>query len=543
MWDMVSNINSQGLTFEQARETCITLWKEKVNTLPELSTEAAVAADQISDWYDHDGCAAFIGGMGDIIEKFCAAFEDLESEDEEIKGIKDEAAKLYDQLLSGVEAVINGADECDTFLSNGIAACQGDENDTSTALHQENEFRWLSNILPVVMMLSSLSPSPCSAALKEIVARCNLLDDAFRTEDEFLKASSVSEGLSIDEATTFIKRASQEWQQWTRVTEAPIMQAENVLQRWLMKGLRPRTFEAISIRVVKACAARAAISEQVISVATELMLGQGLPGQVSGLIQSYTKWGLIRTVSQKLKQCKLVGQIELAQAANNVHEMKGSFIGGVSAEDFQEVCDEVSTGYNKGMEGFIKKNGSMNEEAVKSWLMKFKPIDEAVQNWDFSLLPWVGKGDDHEDSKGIQKEVSVMESLVVVASTRAREVEGILAFTAWDTKATSDLKNVLASLTYIALEATAIKKLLALLVISDVLCREPKPTTQAKDVQNAILYIRDKLNIKDLALLSEGLPARLGSATPELSATSAAASVVRRRIHRFVKAPHPPVDK
>ncbi len=200
------------------------------------------------------------------------------------------------------------------------------------------------------------------------MTRCSLLDSAFRTEDEFSKASSVSEGLSIDEATTFIKRASQEWQQWTRVTEAPIMQAENVLQRWLMKGLRPRTFEAISIRVVKACAARAAISEQVISVATELR--ELLPAQVGGLIQSYTKWQLIRSVSQKLKQCKLVGQIELAQAAKNVHEMNGSFIAGVSAEDFQDVCDEVSTGFSKGqgIDCFIKKNGSMSEEAVKSWI-------------------------------------------------------------------------------------------------------------------------------------------------------------------------------
>ncbi len=74
-----------------------------------------------------------------------------------------------------------------------------------------------------------------------------------------------------------------------------------------------------------------------------------------GLIQSYTKWGLIRTVSQKLKQCKLVGQIELAQAANNVHEMKGSFIAGASAEEFQDVCDEVSTGFSKGIDFFIKK--------------------------------------------------------------------------------------------------------------------------------------------------------------------------------------------
>ncbi len=437
------NIHSQGLTFEQARETCITLWKEKVNTLPELSTDVAVAEDQISDWYEQDNGEG-MGRMDHTVEKLCAAFEDLEVlGDEEIKGVKDEAAKLYDQLLSAVEAVIDDADGCETFLSNAIAACHGDQNDDSDnkdSLHQENEFRWLSMILPVTMKLSSsLSPSSCSAALKEVVTRCGLLADAFRTEDEFLKASSVSEGLSIDEATTFIKRASHEWNLWTRFKEAPIMQAENAVQRWLQKGLRPRPFEAICIRVVKACAARPVISEQVISVATELR--ECLPAQVGGLIQSYTKWHLIRSVLLKLKQCKLVGQIELAQAAKNVHEMKGSIIGGVSAEEFQDVCDEVSTGFSKGMDCFIKKNGSMNEEAVKSWILKFKPIDEAVQKWDFSSLPWVGKGDDHEDTKGIQKEVSVMESLVVVASTRAREVEGILDLTAWDTKATSDLKN------------------------------------------------------------------------------------------------------
>ena len=166
-----------------------------------------------------------------------------------------------------------------------------------------------------------------------------------------------------------------------------------------------------------------------------------LPAQVGGLIQSYTKWGLIRSVSQKLKQCKLVGQIELAQAANNVHEMKGSFIGG-SADEFQDVCDEVSTGYTKGMDCFIKKNGSMNEGAVKSWILKFNPIDEAVQKWDFSSLTWFAKWDtEHEDTKGTQKEVSVMESLVCVASTRAREVDGILDLIAWDTKATNDFFN------------------------------------------------------------------------------------------------------
>ncbi len=291
------------------------------------------------------------------------------------------------------------------------------------------------------------------------------------------------------------------------------MQAENAVQRRLQKGLRPRPFEAICIRVVTAREARPVISEQVISVATELR--ELLPAQVGGLIQSYTKWHLIRSVSQKLKQCKSVGQIELAQAAKNVHEMKGSFIAGVSAEDFQDVCDEVSTGFSKGMDCFIKKNGSMNEEAVKSWILKFKPIDEAVQKWDFSSLPWVGKGDDHEGTKGIQKEVSVMESLVVVASTRAREVEGILDLTAWDTKATSDLKKLHASFAYIALEATTIKEVLGLLVITDVSCRVPKPTTQAKDVTLAILYIRDKLGIWDIGLLSEGWPDRLGVPQPD----------------------------
>jgi hypothetical protein len=538
MWDMVTSIHSQGLNFEQARETCIALWKEKVNTLPELSTEVSVAADQISDWYEQDG------GICDTINKLCMAFEDLESEDDEIKGLKDEAAKLRDQLLSAVEAVIDDADECDTFLSNRIAACHDDQDQNDAAvskeiLHQESEFRWLSAILPVVMKLSSLAPSSCSAALKEVVIRCNLLDDAFRAEDEFLKASSVSEGLSIDVATAFIKRAAKHWQEWTRVTEAPIMQAENenAVQRWLLKGLRPRPMQDIIIRVVKACAAMSAIFERVVSVATELK--EMLPAQVGVLIQSYTKWGLIRSVSQKLKQCKSVGQIELAHAANNVHVMKGSFVGGVSAEEFQELCDEVSTGYSKAMECFIKKNGSMNEGAVKSWILKFNPIDEAVQKWDFSDLTWVGKGDDHEDTKGIQKEVSVMESIVFNASTRAREVEGILDFTAWDTTATVDLKKVLASLTYIASEAKTIKKLLGLLVITDVLCREPKPPTQARDIDHAILYIREKLGIKDLAMLSEGLPARLSLPPPpeqmkqKAKAAAAEPTVPKRRIQRF----------
>ena len=112
---------------------------------------------------------------------------------------------MYDQLLSAVEAVIDDADGCETFLSNAIAACHGDQNDDSDnkeSLHQENEFRWLSMILPVTMKLSSsLSPSPCSAALKEVVTRCSLLDDAFRNEDDYLTAaeaaSPASVGLSI----------------------------------------------------------------------------------------------------------------------------------------------------------------------------------------------------------------------------------------------------------------------------------------------------------------------------------------------------------
>ncbi len=49
-----------------------------------------------------------------------------------------------------------------------------------------------------------------------------------------------------------------------------------------------------------------------------------------------------------------------------------------------------------GMDCFTKKNGGMSEEALKSWILNFKPIGEAVQKWDFSSLPWVGKGDDHE---------------------------------------------------------------------------------------------------------------------------------------------------
>ncbi len=57
--------------------------------------------------------------------------------------------------------------------------------------------------------------------------------------------------------------------------------------------------------------------------------------------------------------------------------------------------------------------------------------------------------------------------------------------------------------------------MLGLLVITDVLCREPKPTTQVKDVQQAILYIRGKLGIRDIGLLSEGLPDRLGVPQPD----------------------------
>ena len=68
MWDM------QGLTFEQAG---IKLGKEKVNTLPELSTDVAVAADQISDWYEQDNGGG-MGRMDHTVEKLCAAFEDLE---------------------------------------------------------------------------------------------------------------------------------------------------------------------------------------------------------------------------------------------------------------------------------------------------------------------------------------------------------------------------------------------------------------------------------------------------------------------------------
>ena len=68
MWDM------QGLTFEQA---CIKLGKEKVNTLPELSTDVAVAADQISDWYEQDNGEG-MGRMDHTLDKLCVFLEDPE---------------------------------------------------------------------------------------------------------------------------------------------------------------------------------------------------------------------------------------------------------------------------------------------------------------------------------------------------------------------------------------------------------------------------------------------------------------------------------
>ena len=507
MWEMATAIHIANQSSGKHRDTFLGVWGG-IDKLGEIPEPLLAAADAITEFVeDHD-----VENQVDVLSE---AFEALEGEDEEVSKVKQAVCVMLDKLRSVAQNMIETNDMCDTYLSSVFTAAPSDYSATAEDEQEDLIFAWLGSILPIAQKLAAICASPCSSLLAEVCTRVRTIMSAIDLRRDF-SAAITEETFTGEAASTFINQGSAMWQNWSKIQTAAIVQESDVFGRWLVRGLRPRRFEQFSLHMLRLCLAKHGVVEQAISAGSDLQLV--LPAEASSIVSLYSKWQHIQNVANKVMQCKLVGQYELSQAAGHVHDMKGTVIGGVDVEKLREACGEVTTGYGKAMDAFIKKNGSIDEEGTKRWIAKFQPIEQAVESWDFSGLAWFGKDPESPEGKEVRREVLAMESIVLVAATRSREVENLLPAVAWDQQRQASLQIVLRSLNILEKESSKIKHLLALMVITEVLCRDPKPATHEKDIEAVTSYINGKLGIKDLATLGGQVAAKLGSGAAVVAA-------------------------
>lgn len=108
----------------------------------------------------------------------------------------------------------------------------------------------------------------------------------------------------------------------------------------------------------------------------------------------------------------------------------------------------------------------------------------------------------------------------MAAPVQLRLIEAVLPASAWHSEHTQSLKEVHSVLSKINNEAADIKVMIATLALTEVFARATTSSTQAKDEEQVVNYVRGKLGLKDVSVFGKALSDRLCNKTKGKSAGS-----------------------